>query len=188
MDSHLDRGAGEVTQLLQSVSLGHRDALDRLISLLYDELRQMAERQLGREHMPRTLSATGLVHEAYFKLASNSVNALHRTHFLGVAAHAMRQVLVDQARRRAAVKRGGEFMQTTLSHGADAIDVKAEELLALDDALEKLTPRQREIVEYRFFAGLEEREIAELLGVSDRTVRREWVKARAWLYRELYVT
>ena len=103
-----------------------------------------------------------------------------------LAAHAMRQVLVDAARRRGAQKRGGEWERVTLSAAENQLEIRADELLGLDAALEQLEPRQRQVVEYRFFAGLEEAEIAELLGVSDRTVRREWVKARAWLYRELY--
>src|SRR5215216_1390656 len=105
MESQSRVGVGDVTQLLHSVRLGHREALDRLIPLVYDELRSLADRQLGREYAPRTLNATGLVHEAYVKLAAGSVQAEDRKHFIALAARVMRQVLVDQARRRAAAKR-----------------------------------------------------------------------------------
>jgi RNA polymerase sigma factor (TIGR02999 family) len=177
----------DVTVLLGQARSGDRAALDRLMPLVYTELRDLADRQLRREHGERTLHATALVHEVYLKFAGgHGLAARDRAHFLALAAHAMRQVLVDAARRRNAQKRGGEWERVTLSAAENALEVRAEELIGLDAALEKLDPRQRQIVEYRFFAGLEEAEIAELLGVSDRTVRREWVKARAWLYRELY--
>ncbi|NIN71960.1 MAG: sigma-70 family RNA polymerase sigma factor [Gemmatimonadetes bacterium] len=178
---------GEVTRLLQAARGGEREALDRLLPLVYDELRQLAGRQLGRERAGHTLGATALVHEAYVKLSGGGTcGAGDRAHFLAIAARAMRQVLVDHARRRARAKRGGGWERTTLGEGDAAVEFQPEEMLALDRALEELDPRQREIVEYRFFAGMEEREIAEVLGVSERTVRRDWVKARAWLYRSLY--
>ena len=177
----------DVTLLLGQAQSGDRAALDRLMPLVYTELRALADRQLRREHGDRTLHATALVHEVYLKFAGGqSLAARDRSHFLALAAHAMRQVLVDEARRRNAQKRGGEWERVTLSAAESALEIRADEIVGLDAALEKLEPRQRQIVEYRFFAGLEEAEIAELLGVSDRTVRREWVKARAWLYRELY--
>ncbi len=178
---------GEVTRLLQAARCGEREALDRLLPLVYDELRQLAARQLGRERAGHTLGATALVHEAYVKLSGGGTcGAGDRAHFLAIAARAMRQVLVDHARRRARAKRGGGWERTTLGEGDAAVEFRPEEMLALDRALEELDPRQREIVEYRFFAGMEEREVAEVLGISERTVRRDWVKARAWLYRSLY--
>ena len=178
---------GEVTRLLAAARAGESEALDRLLPLVYDELRAMARGRLGLERAGHTLRATELVHEAYLKLAGGGAAAASdRAHFLAIASRAMRQVLVDHARRRQATKRGGEWEQTTLGNGNDAMDFRPEEVLALDDALERLEPRQRQVVEYRFFGGLEEKEIAELLGVTERTVRRDWVKARAWLYRELY--
>jgi RNA polymerase sigma factor (TIGR02999 family) len=178
---------GEVTRLLQAAGGGERQALDRLLPLVYDELRRLARRQLDRERAGHTLGATALVHEAYVKLAGGGTcGAVDRAHFLAIAARAMRQVLVDYARRRTRVKRGGGWERTTLGDGDAAVEFRPEEMLALDQALDELDPRQREIVEYRFFAGMEEREIAEVLGVSERTVRRDWVKARAWLYRSLY--
>lgn len=177
----------EVTRLLQAAGQGDRESLDRLLPLVYDELRQLAGRQLRREHGARTLQATALVHEAYLKMAGGgAIDARNRSHFLAIAARAMRQVLVDQARKRKASKRGGEWAQTTLGNAGAAIEFDAAEMLALDAALEQLDERQRQIVEYRFFAGMEEKEIAALLGITDRTVRRDWVKARAWLYRAMY--
>jgi RNA polymerase sigma factor (TIGR02999 family) len=176
-----------VTRLLEAVRDGEREALDRLLPLVYDELRDLARRQMWRERPDHTLHATALVHEAYVKLAGGGrVEAADRAHFLAIAAHAMRQVLVDHARRHMAAKRGGGWEVTTLADGHRALDFRPEEILTLDRALERLEPRQRQVVEYRFFAGLEEAEIAALLEVSERTVRRDWVKARAWLYRELY--
>ena len=177
----------EITRLLAAVRDGERQALDRLLPLVYDELRSLARRQMGRERPDHTLHSTALVHEAYLKLAGGGgVEAADRNHFLAIAARAMRQVLVDHARRRLAAKRGGDWQLTTLADGHQAVEFRPEEMLALDRALERLEPRQRQVVEYRFFAGMEEAEIAAVLGMSERTVRRDWVKARAWLYRELY--
>lgn len=176
----------DVTALLAALRGGERDALDELLPLVYDALRGLARRQLSREHAPRTLEATGLVHEAYLKLAGGRVDASDRAHFLAVAARAMRQVLVDHARRRHAARRGGDWASVTLTEGIRGPDLDPAEMLALDEALEQLEPRQRQVVECRFFAGMEEHEIATALGLTERTVRRDWVKARAWLYRTLY--
>lgn len=186
MDDEQIRLQGDVTQLLQAVSEGDSRALDRLVPLVYEELRSLANRQLSREQQGRTLHATALVHEAYLKLAGSRMPASDRAHFLAIAARAMRQVLVDHARRRKAVKRGGDVVCTTLTDGGSPVEFRPDELIALDEALEKLDPRQRQIVECRFFAGMEEKEVADALGVSDLTVRREWVKARAWLDRAMY--
>lgn len=180
---------GEITRILVAVRSGDSDAVDRLLPLVYDELRRLARRQLAREYGAVTLSPTDLVHEAYLKLAGGQLDAENRIHFMAIAARAMRQVLVDQARRRRSQKRGAGAAPITLSEARDStFTVDPDELIALDAALEELDARQREIVEYRFFGGLEEREIATILGISDRTVRREWIKARAWLYRHLYGT
>ena len=176
----------DVTELLGALRRGDRDALDQLLPLVYDALRGLARRQLSRERAPLTLDATGLVHEAYLKLVGGSVDAADRAHFLAVAARAMRQVLVDHARRRHAARRGGDWAAMTLTEGLKGPDFNPAELLALDEALEQLDPRQRQVVECRFFAGMEEHEIAAALGLTERTVRRDWVKARAWLYRTLY--
>lgn len=182
-------GPTEVTRLLAAVREGDPDALDRLLPRVYDDLRALARRALAREHGPRTLQATALVHEAYMKLArGGGVGARDRAHFLAIASRAMRQILVDQARRRSAERRGGGWVRTTLTAAGGAeLELDPEELLELDRALEELEPRQREVVQLRFFGGMEEEEIAEILKVSARTVRRDWVKARARLYRRLYI-
>jgi RNA polymerase sigma factor (TIGR02999 family) len=177
---------GDVTRLLQAARAGDVDALDRLVPILYDDLRALARHHLGRERAGHTLSATDVVHESFLRLASGAAAAVDRSHFLAIASRSMRQVLVDHARRLAAGKRGGGWARTTLSGAPQPLDLDAEELLALDAALDRLDPRQRQVVECRFFGGMEETEIATALGVSERTVRRDWVKARAWLYSTLY--
>ena len=180
---------GDVTVLLERLRAGDDDALPRLLPLVYDELRAAASRALAREQVGHTLQATDVVHEAFFKLAGGGRVASHdRTHFLAIAARAMRQVLVEHARRRSAGKRGGGAVHVTLGGSHDAPVVADEELLALDEALERLdaaNPRLRALVEYRFFAGLTERETAEALGVGERTVQRDWTRARAWLHAQL---
>jgi RNA polymerase sigma factor (TIGR02999 family) len=178
--------SGEVTRLLGAVRRGDREALDALLPHVYEELRSLARMQVRRSNDP-ALQPTVVVHEAYMKLArSSGVAAVDRSHFLAIAATAMRQVLVDHARAMLSHKRGGGWKQTVLTAGSQTYELTPEDMIALDRALENLDDRQRRIVECRYFAGMEEREIAELLGVSERTVRREWVKARAWLYAELY--
>jgi RNA polymerase sigma factor (TIGR02999 family) len=178
---------GEITRLLRSAHDGAPAALDRLVPLLYDDLRRLAQRQLAREYADRTLNATALVHESYLKLGPAAAAATDRAHFLAIAARAMRQVLVDQARDRKAAKRGaGQWERTTLTDGAWVQELDADGMLALEEALATLEPRQRQVVECRFFGGMEEAEIAAALGVSERTVHRDWVKARAWLYRYFY--
>jgi RNA polymerase sigma factor (TIGR02999 family) len=184
-DPELD--VGKVTRLLQAAHEGEADALERLLPLVYDDLRRLARRQLGYEYAERTLNPTALVHESYLKLGRSAMAARDRAHFLAIAARAMRQVLVDQARDRKAAKRGGgEWERTTLTDGAWAGEFDPDGVLALDEALGKLEPRQRQVVEGRFFGGMEEQEIAAALGVSERTVHRDWIKARAWLYRYFY--
>ena len=180
---------GEVTGLLEAVRGGDRAAIDRLVPLIYDDLRAIARRQLGREFGERTMRPTSLVHEAYLKLSGGAALAAHnRAHFLAIAARAMRQVLVDDARRRSAARRGTPSQHVTFDDHLAAAELSPAEVLALDDAIEELEPRQRQVVECRFFGGMEEAEIALSLGVTERTVRRDWVKARAWLYRSLYDT
>jgi RNA polymerase sigma factor (TIGR02999 family) len=178
---------GEVTRLLGAARAGDPEAWDRLISLIYDDLRALAGRHLRREYGERTMHPTSLVHETYLKLGGASARlARNRAHFFAIAARAMRQVLVDDARRRASAKRSAVLTRVILDEYDFAHECDADELLALDDALEALEPRQRQVVECRFFAGMDEREIATALGITERTVRRDWVKARAWLYRILY--
>ena len=177
---------GEVTRLLRAARDGEPGAFDRIVPLVYADLRRLAQRQLGRRFGPQSVRPTELVHEAYIKLALGGPTAANdRAHFMAIAAFAMRQVLIDEARKRRAVKRGRGWTRATLSGNHWVTDINVEELLTLNDALDELDPRQRQVVECRFFAGLEEREIAEALGITERTVRRDWVKARAWLYRAL---
>ena len=177
---------GEVTRLLRAARGGDAGAVDRIVPLVYEDLRRLARRQLGRGFGPRSLRPTELVHEAYAKLAVGGADAaLDRSHFLAIAARAMRQVLIDDARRRKSAKHGGGWKRATLSGHHWVTEIDADELLTLNDALDELDPRQRQVVECRFFGGMEESEIAQALGVTDRTVRRDWVKARAWLYRAL---
>jgi RNA polymerase sigma factor (TIGR02999 family) len=176
---------GEVTQLLRAARGGDASAFDRVVPLVYEDLRRLARRQLGRGFGPRTVRPTELVHEAYVKLAVGGAQAVDRSHFLAIAARAMRQVLIDDARHHQAAKRGGGWKRATLSGNHWVSDLDVDELLTLNDALQELEPRQRQVVECRFFGGMEDSEIAEALGIADRTVRRDWVKARAWLYRAL---
>jgi RNA polymerase sigma factor (TIGR02999 family) len=182
--------AGEVTRLLGALRAGDRSALDALLPHVYDELRSIARGQLRRGGAPGggvTLQPTVVVHEAYMKLArAGVVQAENRSHFMAIAATAMRQVIVDHARALLSQKRGGGWRQTTLTAGSASFELKPEDVIALDQAMATLEERQRRVVECRYFAGMEETEVAEALGVSERTVRREWVKARAWLYAALY--
>jgi RNA polymerase sigma factor (TIGR02999 family) len=177
---------GNVTQLLRAVRGGNEAALDQVLELMYDELRALAQRQLSKEFQARSLDPTALVHEAYLKLArASSLNAADRTHFLSLAAKAMRQVLVDHARRRSAAKRDDAWKVVTLTDMVATSGLDTEDMLALDDALARLDDRQRRIVECRFFGGMDDAEIAAVLGVTERTVRRDWVKARELLGKAL---
>jgi RNA polymerase sigma factor (TIGR02999 family) len=164
-------------------------AQETLFLRLYAELRVIADRLLRREAPGHTLQPTALVHEAWFKLAGPSApRAADRSHFLALAARAMRQVLVDSARRRRAAKRGGALVDMTLSDDRLGLVIPLDDLIAVDDALTRLAAndeRLARVVELRFFAGLNEEEIAEALGVTSRTVQRDWAKARAWLHSEL---
>ena len=182
----------EVTELLRRAREGDAGALDRVFPLVLEELRAVAGARLRGEAPGHTLQPTALVNEAYLKLAASpEVDWRDRAHFLAVAARAMRQVLVDRARRRKADKRGGGVRPATLTDGsllASGQGPTAEELLALDaalDALGRIQPRLRQVVELRYFGGLADAEIGEVLGVTRRTVQRDWTKARAWLHAEL---
>ena len=179
----------EVTQWLLEWSEGDRAALDKLIPLVSDELHRLAHQHLRRERPGHTLQTTALVHEAYLKLVKQrQVRWQNRAHFFGIAAHLMRRILVEYARRRAAAKRGGGQPQVTLSDEVVGTGEAAVSLVALDDALRTLAafdPQQSRIVELRFFGGLTVEETADVMRMSPRTVKREWRVAKAWLQREL---
>jgi len=180
----------DITGLLRELSQGRRDALDRLIPIVYEELRRIAHGQLRREHTGHTLSTTGLVHEAYLKLVNiHQVEWRDRAHFFAMAARLMRRILIDYARGKRREKRGGDAVQVQLT---DAFDVPGpvavEDLVALDEALARLeaqSERQCRVVECRCFAGLSLEETAHALGISVATVKRDWDFSRAWLNREL---
>ena len=179
----------QVTQLLGQLSGGNRDVVDSLMPLVYNELHIMAENQMRRERANHTLSSTALVNEAYMKLVDQTrVTWQNRAHFFAIAAQAMRRILINYAQQRLAKKRGGGQIVATYADDEVVRESRADELIALDEALERLkelNERQCRVVECRFFAGLTQEEIAEALGVSVPTVRRDWRIARAWLSREL---
>jgi RNA polymerase sigma factor (TIGR02999 family) len=178
-----------VTRLLREWSRGDTGALEKLLPVVYAELRRVARRQLRRERIDHTLQPTALVNELYLRLVQQrSASWENRAHFFAVAAQLMRRILVDHARAQAAVKRGGSSPRLSLS-GADDVDVEpALEVLAVDRALTrlaKLDADQARIVELRYFSGLTVEETAHVLGISPRTVKREWRLAKAWLYEQL---
>jgi RNA polymerase sigma factor (TIGR02999 family) len=179
----------EITVLLQAHREGDRQAFDRLVELVYPHLRRLARSQLRRGRAGETLRTTALVHEAYLRLADETgIQWDGRAHFFGVAARAMRQIIVDHARARNAAKRGGGKAPLTLDESDLAVEEQAETILLLDTALDKLADlneRLSRVVECRFFAGLTEEETAAALSLSRATVQRDWTKARAWLRREL---
>ena len=179
----------EVTELLVAVSAGDRGAMDRLFPLVYRELQACAHRQLSRRDSGETLNTTALVHETYLKLTANDRQTYNdRVHFFAVAAGAMRQILVDYARRASAGKRGGGAKELSLDPAELASAERADELVALDEALTELAAadsRLARTVELRFFGGLSVEETADVLGTSPRTVKRDWRKARALLYEAL---
>lgn len=180
----------DVTALLAEASAGRRGALDRLIPVVYDELRQLAHRRLRDERPGHTLSTTALVHETYLKLVDvDRAQWRDRVHFFGVAANAMRRILIDHARTRHRDKRGGpDLVHVTLADAASVSADRDEDLIALDDALARLeaeNERYARVVECRFFVGLTLEETADALDVSLATVKRDWSFCRAWLNREL---
>ena len=178
-----------ITQLLNEWGNGDQAALDRLMPLVYAELRRMARRHMNQQHPGHTLQTTALIHEAYMRLAGDPGKQWeNRAHFFGVAAKAMRCVLVDHARSRRSAKRGGAVRPVTLDEGIHTSGDRIAGLIALDDALTdlaKLHPRQCQVIELRFFAGLSVEETAAILKVSPDTVMRDWRAAKAWLEREL---
>jgi RNA polymerase sigma factor (TIGR02999 family) len=179
----------EVTQLLEALRGGDQDAMDRVMALVYDEIRKIAAWHLGGERPDHTLQPTELVHEAYMKLVQReNRNWDNRAHFIGVATQAIRRILVDHARAKKRDKRGGGAIRVTLAEGVALEQMVDVDLLALDEALTKLgeeEPIEQKIVELRFFGGLSEEETGKALGVGKRTVARHWAFAKAWLRREL---
>lgn len=178
-----------VTQLLEALTDGDQAALDELLPIVYDTLRRMARRELQGERRGHTLNTTALVHEAYLELVKlDQIEWQDRAHFFAVSAKAMRHILVDYAVKRNAQKRGGNRRRVPLDDVNLVTRQRAEELLALDEALKRLEAideRQGRVVECRFFGGLTIEETAAVLGISEATVSRDWTRARAWLNREL---
>ena len=188
--------ADQITGLLSEAARGNKEAFDRLLPLVYGELAQLARRKLRSERPGHTLNTTALVHEAYLKLADQSrVEWQNRHHFFAVASEAMRRILIDYAKQRHAAKRGGDAPHLELEAAGDVIardgpisDEQATELLALDEALNRLAafnPQGAKVIQFRFFGGLSNEEVADVLGISERTVRRAWTIAKAWLRLEL---
>lgn len=188
-DPSSERPLGDVTVLLHAWKDGDVGAFDRLVPLIYQDLRRLARGQMRRWESGGTLSTTGLVHEAYLRLLrSKQISLNDRGHFLAVAARAMRQVVIEHARRHNAGKRNSGGRPATLDEGVIAVESQTEWLLSLNQALDRLAEQRErlmQVVECRYFAGLSVEETAEALGTSVRTVEREWTFARSWLLREL---
>ena len=178
------------TDLLLRAGTGDAGAVESVFPLVYDELRRLAHRHLSREPAARTLGTTELVHEAYLRLIDQTrVQWTGRAHFMAIAATAMRRILVDRARARWSLKRGGALTPVPLDAVDLGTDERADLLVALDEALDHLhgfDERQARVVECRFFGGMTEEETAEALGIGLRTAKRDWAKAKSWLYRELF--
>ncbi len=179
----------EITQILHDWNNGDEAAKEHLLPFVYDELKRQARYLMSRERPNHTLQPTALVHEAFMKLSEQSgIDWQNRSHFYGFASRMMRQILVDHARLHAAAKRGAKPIHFSLDDVQIPIEERAESILALDEALERLEKfdeQQAKLVEMKFFGGLSNQEIAENLDISERTVGREWQAARLWLYREL---
>ena len=179
----------QITRLLVEWSGGNQAALDRLYPLVYEELRRMAHRFMRHERKGHTLQTTALINEAYLRLVDQkNVHWANRSHFFGISAKIMRRILVDHARRYAREKRGGAPQQVSLDEAALVTKDRARELLLLNEALDSLAeldPRRSQVVELRYFGGLSNDEIAEVLKISANTVTRDWNMARAWIYQQL---
>jgi RNA polymerase sigma factor (TIGR02999 family) len=179
----------DVTGLLVAWREGDATAVDRLFPLVYDELRRIAHRQLSRERPDLTLGTTALVHEAYLKLVDQTrAQWADRSQFFAISARAMRRILVDHARQHLAGKRGGRRERVNLDEETLSLDQRADLLVAVDEALDRLRSmdeRAGQVVECRFFGGFTEEETAAALGITDRTVRRDWARAKGWLYDAL---
>jgi RNA polymerase sigma factor (TIGR02999 family) len=182
------QGDVTVTRLLVQWTEGNKQAMEELLPLVYDELRRLARSYLQRERVGHTLQSTALVHEAYLRLIDQNVSWQSRAHFFGIAAQMMRRILVDHARTRNAAKRGDGACQVPLDESLIADEGRDVNVLALDQALNKLSaldPQQSQIVELRFFGGLSIDDTSEVLKISPATVKRDWAMAKAWLFREM---
>lgn len=189
MDSTMHDTHKDLTVLLNSVE-DNSESISKVLPLVYDELRRLAHNELRKERSNHTLNTTSLVHEAYLKLVKHPPKSDWdgRRHFFGIAARAMRQILVNYAKMKSRQKRGGNSVALPFDEGIYMSDTKAEELLALDEALsrlEQLNERYGKVVECRYFAGYNIEETAKILGVSPATVKRDWISARAWLYNDI---
>ncbi len=182
-------GSDNVTTTLNATCEGDRQAAEDLIPLVYGELRKLAAWRLGQEGQVHTLQATALVHEAYLKLSSGKTQWQGRKHFFSAAAEAMRRILIDRARHRKAVRHGGGLQRTGFAEDIIAVpSVKDDEILAINEILDRfarIEPRKAEVVKLRYFVGMTIEETAEALGISTPTAKRDWIFARAWLFREL---
>lgn len=178
-----------ITQLLAEWSDGNQAALDKLYPLVYDELHRLARRYMSRERKGHTLQTTALIHEAYVRLVDQrNVHWANRSHFFAISAQIMRRILIDHARRHAYAKRGGGAQQVSLEEVAAVAPDQGREMVRLDEALKSLAemdPRRSQVVELRYFGGLNNEEIAGVLHISENTVTRDWNMARAWLYQQL---
>ena len=181
-----------ITQLLAEWSEGNQSALDELYPLVYDELHRLARRYMSRERKSHTLQTTALINEAYVRLVDQkNVRWENRSHFFAISAQIMRRILIDHARRHAYAKRGGGAQQVSLEDVAAITPNPSRELVRLDEALKSLAemdPRRSQVVELRYFGGLNNEEIAGVLNISENTVTRDWNMARAWLYQQLSET
>ena len=179
----------QVTQILEALTAGESQAADELLPLVYEELRRVASAQLRQERPGQTLQATALVHEAYLRLIGGETSWENRRHFFAAAAEAMRRILIDRARRKRRVRHGGGRQRVELEADELAVDAPSVDLLALDEALDRLAaedPQKAELVKLRYFAGLNEQEAADVLGISRATAARHWAYARAWLFDRLH--
>ncbi|HTY59866.1 MAG TPA: sigma-70 family RNA polymerase sigma factor [Bacteroidota bacterium] len=177
-----------MTHLLLDVRAGDHSALDKILPLVYDELKKIASSYLSREHSQRTIRTSDLVHEAYLRLAVTDISWQNRAHFFGIAARSMRRILVDYARKKKSGKRGGRMTRVSLTESVLVMDEDFSRLLMLDDALKRLEQvdaRLCRVVELRYFSGLTVQETAEALSVSTRTVENDWTLAKAWLFRTM---
>jgi len=179
---------GDVTQLLNEMASGKSGAAEKLLPLVYAELHRLAAAYMRKERPDHTLQATALINEAYLRLAKDNGEWNNREHFIGMAANVMRHVLVDYARAHKALQRDGGLQRVEMQEDFAISKNKLEEIVSLDEALrrlESLEPRQAKVVEMRYFGGLSTEQIASFLGVSERSVKRDWSLARIWLFREL---